>query len=280
MKEEKRHVGRPTNEEVKARRAKKTIAIVLPLLIIVIIILTIKQNYNNVKGAVTNNYYAKLVSITGKKVKEKGDYVYCKIRPKYAKISKNVKEIEVGYNNSGSPDPNSGGLMITQEETNGKSSFIGGSETAKFNTKRKNYFQLFTRASVDGPEKYKANYAFKVDRNCNFKMVKIDPVCYISDITSAEGSNILHYKVKCTKNGKILDTKYKIQNGKFITRKESERRVKKGIIVFNKNRINKKITLRIYHNGDDKYDEQSIILGKIYDEYWDYEDASDWEIVN
>ena len=79
---------------------------------------------------------------------------------------------------------------------------------------------------------------------------------------------------------KRKNIRYKIQNGKFITRKESERRVKKGIIVFNKNRINKKITLRIYHNGDDKYDEQSIILGKIYDEYWDYEDASDWEIVN
>ena len=38
MKEEKRHVGRPTNEEVKERRNKKILKILLPIFILIIIV--------------------------------------------------------------------------------------------------------------------------------------------------------------------------------------------------------------------------------------------------
>ena len=52
MKEEKRHVGRPTNEEVKKRRNKKMLKILVPIIIIIILVaITGKLNLINLKGS-------------------------------------------------------------------------------------------------------------------------------------------------------------------------------------------------------------------------------------
>ena len=54
MKEEKRHVGRPTNEEVKQRNTKKIFKILVPIIIVILVgTLYIGINNSKLKGAVT-----------------------------------------------------------------------------------------------------------------------------------------------------------------------------------------------------------------------------------
>ena len=83
--------------------------------------------------------------------------------------------------------------------------------------------------------------------------------CIIYYIKSPRNSSVLYYSVKCN-NAKIIDTKYKVQNEYFVTRKESERKSYKSKIDFRRDRIGKKVSLRVYY-GSNKYDQKTIVIG-------------------
>ena len=90
MKEEKRHVGRPTNEEVKQRKTKKLLKILIPCIIFVFLVTIIMGSrvlyLNNLVGLAN-----KMVTKNGKVIKKVGDSWYC--------YNKQSKEKCYGYVN-------------------------------------------------------------------------------------------------------------------------------------------------------------------------------------
>ena len=133
-----------------------------------------------------------------------------------------------------------------------------------------NLQNVYVNQKTDEMNKSKNGSIYYI-KNC--PKVKIIPVssssnvtasenkCYISSMSTAKGSRILKYKVKCNGDYAVSDTKYKIGNSKFITRKESGRKAMASEIIFKKERIGNNITLRVYYNNNKSYDEKTIKLG-------------------
>ena len=89
--------------------------------------------------------------------------------------------------------------------------------------------------------------------------------CEFTYYLTENNSSVLKYKVKCSNGAKISDTRYKIGNGKFVSRDKDKRTVSEGSIKFKKSRIGQKITLRVYYNNNKEYTFISTILGSYYE---------------
>ena len=87
--------------------------------------------------------------------------------------------------------------------------------------------------------------------------------CYIYKMSSTKASKVLNYTIECDGKAKISDTQYKVGNGKFQSRGSGfgSYTKKTGKINFKQQYIGKKIQLRVYYNGNKKYDTQTIKLG-------------------
>ena len=98
MKEEKRHVGRPTNEEVKERNTKKIIKVAIAIIIIIcVLILCFKSKIIKIQGIAKNNELKEIQYYQAYEAKAKKTFTAGGVIGKGFKISISKEGLAKGY---------------------------------------------------------------------------------------------------------------------------------------------------------------------------------------